>query len=77
MALHTRIPARTPRGQDHVTGPGFPGMIRTVNTTQYLTPLREGGSLPGLVEAADDGTYVLKFRGGAGAKGADRGVACG
>ncbi len=37
--------------------------MRIVNTTQYLTPLREGGSLPGLVEADDDGTYVLKFRG--------------
>ncbi|MDQ2755804.1 MAG: aminotransferase class I and II [Actinomycetota bacterium] len=31
--------------------------------TRYVTPLREGGSLPGLVEAADDGTYVAKFRG--------------
>lgn len=38
-------------------------IIRTVTATQYLTPLREGGSLPGLVEASDDGTYVLKFRG--------------
>ncbi len=31
--------------------------------TRYITPLREGGSLPGLVEADDDGTYVAKFRG--------------
>ncbi len=31
--------------------------------TSYLTPLREGGSLPGLVEADDDGVYVAKFRG--------------
>lgn len=38
-------------------------MIRTVNATQYVTPLREGGSLPAIVEADDDGTYVLKFRG--------------
>ncbi len=38
-------------------------MIRTVTATQYLTPLREGGSLPGIVEADDLGTYVLKFRG--------------
>lgn len=30
--------------------------------TRYLTPLREGGSLPGLVEADDDGTYVMKLR---------------
>ena len=31
--------------------------------TRYVTPLREGGSLPGLVEADDDGLYVVKFRG--------------
>jgi hypothetical protein len=37
--------------------------IRTVNVTRYLTPLREGGSLPAIVEADDDGMYVLKFRG--------------
>lgn len=37
--------------------------MRTVKVTRYITPLREGGSLPGLVEADDDGTYVLKFRG--------------
>src|SRR5436189_3172912 len=30
---------------------------------RYVAPLREGGSLPGLVEADDDGLYVLKFRG--------------
>ena len=38
-------------------------MPRTVVATRYVTPLREGGSLPGLVEADDDGMYVLKFRG--------------
>jgi hypothetical protein len=38
-------------------------MLRTVAATQYLMPLREGGSLPAIVEADDDGTYVLKFRG--------------
>jgi len=38
-------------------------MIRTVHTTRYVTPLREGGSLPAIVEADDDGLYVLKFRG--------------
>ncbi len=38
-------------------------MLETVSTTRYVTPLREGGSLPGLVEADDLGTYVLKFRG--------------
>jgi hypothetical protein len=39
------------------------GVLRTVTATRYVTPLREGGSLPGLVEADDDGFYVLKFRG--------------
>ncbi len=34
-----------------------------VHATRYVTPLREGGSLPGLVEADDDGTWVVKFRG--------------
>lgn len=38
-------------------------MPRTVRATRYVTPLREGGSLPALVEADDDGLYVLKFRG--------------
>jgi hypothetical protein len=38
-------------------------MLRTVNATRYVTPLREGGSLPAVVEADDDGLYVLKFRG--------------
>jgi hypothetical protein len=38
-------------------------MLRTVQATRYVAPLREGGSLPGLVEADDDGLYVLKFRG--------------
>jgi hypothetical protein len=37
--------------------------MRTVSATRYVTPLREGGSMPGLVEADDDGLYVLKFRG--------------
>ena len=35
----------------------------SVTATRYVTPLREGGSLPGLVEADDDGLYVVKFRG--------------
>ena len=34
-----------------------------VRVTRYVTPLREGGSLPGIVEADDLGTYVCKFRG--------------
>jgi hypothetical protein len=37
--------------------------IRTVNTTRYVTPLREGGSLPAIIEADDGFLYVLKFRG--------------
>ena len=37
--------------------------LRTVIATRYVTPLREGGSLPAIVEADDDGMYVLKFRG--------------
>jgi hypothetical protein len=45
-----------------------PGMsvttsLRSVLATRYVTALREGGSLPGLVEADDDGLYVAKFRG--------------
>jgi hypothetical protein len=43
--------------------------LRTVTATRYVTPLREGGSLPAVIEADDDGMYVLKFRGaGQGAK---------
>jgi hypothetical protein len=38
-------------------------VIDTVRVTRYVTPLREGGSLPGIVEADDLGTYVCKFRG--------------
>ena len=38
-------------------------MLRRIEATRYVTPLREGGSLPALVEADDDGLYVLKFRG--------------
>jgi hypothetical protein len=38
-------------------------VIPQVRATRYVTPLREGGSLPGIVEADDFGTYVMKFRG--------------
>ena len=38
-------------------------MLPAVTATRYVTPLREGGSLPGLMEADDLGTYVVKFRG--------------
>src|SRR6185436_10694985 len=37
--------------------------MRTIEVTRYVTPLREGGSLPAIVEGDDLGTYVLKFRG--------------
>ena len=39
------------------------GTMRSVRATRYVTAFREGGSLPGLVEADDDGLYVVKFRG--------------
>lgn len=37
--------------------------LRTVDACRYVTPLREGGSLPAIVEADDSGLYVVKFRG--------------
>jgi hypothetical protein len=42
-----------------------PRELRTVRATRYVTPFREGGSLPGLIEADDDGLYVVKFTGAA------------
>lgn len=48
-------------GQSHVNHPS--PLIRTVDVTRYVTPLREGGSLPAIVEANDDFLYVLKFKG--------------
>lgn len=41
----------------------LPGNLRTVQVMRYVTPLREGGSLPAIAEADDDFLYVLKFRG--------------
>src|SRR6187402_1019534 len=41
----------------------IPRVLRTVNVNRYVTPLREGGSLPAIVEADDNFLYVLKFRG--------------
>jgi hypothetical protein len=38
-------------------------VLRTVTATRYVAPFREGGSLPALCEADDDGLYVVKFRG--------------
>ncbi|WP_030927670.1 HipA family kinase [Streptomyces sp. NRRL S-646] len=53
-------------------------MLREVIATRYITPLREGGSLPALVEADDFGTYVLKFTGaGQGRKTLVAEVVCG
>jgi hypothetical protein len=53
-------------------------VLRTVTATRYVTPLREGGSLPGLMEADDLGTYVVKFRGaGQGRKALIAELACG
>jgi hypothetical protein len=51
-----------------VTGAAAAGAVavcemRAVRATRYVTAFREGGSLPGLVEADDDGLYVVKFRG--------------
>src|SRR5215203_3948091 len=46
-----------------ISAPIVSQQIRTVNVTRYVTPLREGGSLPAIVEADDDFLYVLKFRG--------------
>ncbi|MFH8791705.1 HipA family kinase [Streptomyces sp. NPDC017941] len=40
-------------------------MLRNVTVTRYITPLREGGSVPGVAEADDLGTYVVKFTGSA------------
>ena len=53
-------------------------MLKEVAATRYITPLREGGSLPGLVEGDDGGTYVLKFTGaGQGRKTLVAEVVCG
>ncbi|MEU1166605.1 HipA family kinase [Streptomyces sp. NPDC090075] len=53
-------------------------MLKAVTATRYITPLREGGSLPGLVEADDLGMYVLKFTGaGQGRKTLVAEVVCG
>ena len=53
-------------------------MLKEVAATRYIIPLREGGSLPGLVEGDDGGTYVLKFTGaGQGRKTLVAEVVCG
>jgi len=48
---------------DTLEQPATEPLLRTVLATRYVTPFREGGSVPALVEADDDGLYVLKFRG--------------
>ncbi len=48
----------------------MPEPLRRVTATRYVTPLREGGSLPGLLEADDDGIYVTKFSGAGQGEGA-------
>jgi hypothetical protein len=52
------------RSPSHATIEALPPAttLKTVRVTRYVTPLREGGSLPAIVEADDDGLYVLKFR---------------
>ncbi|MGP4115139.1 HipA family kinase [Streptomyces sp. 4N509B] len=53
-------------------------MLRDTSASRYVTPLREGGSLPGLVEADDLGTYVMKFTGaGQGRKSLVAEIVCG
>ncbi len=54
------MPSRSPSGRRVL---GIRLKLRTITATRYVTPLREGGSLPAVVEADDDGLYVLKFRG--------------
>src|SRR5262249_24420813 len=52
-----------PDRSDTVDQPATAPLLRTVLATRYVTPFREGGSVPALVEADDYGLYVLKFRG--------------
>src|SRR3954463_6603555 len=60
MAIGSRQTERLPIAMPGTYNRAMP---RTVRATRYVAPLREGGSLPAIVEADDDGTYVLKFRG--------------
>ena len=52
-----------PRAHPGPTLPPMSVVLRTVTATRYVTPLREGGSVPALVEADDDGLYVVKLLG--------------
>ncbi|MGB9077601.1 MAG: HipA family kinase [Terracidiphilus sp.] len=65
------LPAGTGRPRPGLTASSRPtperytgrSMLRTVTATRYVVPLREGGSLPAILEADDLGLYVVKFRG--------------
>src|SRR5919202_746748 len=50
------------QGYDRVPARVMAPDVRTVTVTRYVTTMREGGSLPAIVEGDDLGTYVLKFR---------------
>ena len=58
MSAEPRPPGRTRRQGDTQAR-----VLDHVTVTRYVTPLREGGSLPALVEADNLGTYVMKLRG--------------
>jgi len=63
---HCSAPAHHSRGADVCPAACHNAAVlplRTIRVTRYVTPLREGGSLPAIVEADDDGLYVVKFRG--------------
>ena len=64
-AVATRRPdeARADATLTHLPVIDHDPLLRTVQVTRYLKPLREGGSLPAIVEADDEFLYVLKFRG--------------
>jgi hypothetical protein len=67
---------KAPRGEEG--GEADVSGLRDVTATRYVTPLREGGSLPGLMEADDLGTYVVKFSGaGQGRKALIAEIICG
>jgi hypothetical protein len=60
---HRSVESTPSRRPDDTRADNRMAMLRTVTATRYITPLREGGSLPAVVEGDDDGLYVLKFRG--------------
>src|SRR5215216_6179739 len=62
-ACRSRTNRRVERVRITLGRQGHHSLLRTVTASRYVAPLREGGSLPAVVEADDLGTYVLKFRG--------------